>query len=249
MKTLLKLLVGLTLLVAVWHLSTVIFQIPAYLVPSPVVTYLAFVENFSSIFPNSIVTISEVLLGFLIANVLSVFLALSISFFPKIEGTAVTAAIVLKTLPIIAIAPLLVLWFGPGIWSKVAAVVVICFFPAFVNILRGTRSLDSASHDLIRLYSPTRLQIVRYFILPGIKPYLYSALKVSSSLAVVGALVGEFISANSGLGFLIISSYYTMNIPLVFATLFVTSALGLVLYGSIHLVEKREVSGRLFDYN
>lgn len=242
MMTFLKICLGLGLFITFWYAITLLFQIPEYLVPSPAATFSTFVNNFNSIASNTGVTLVEVLIGFAIANVLSLIIALTIAFFPRIEGTAVSTAIVLKTLPVIAIAPLLVLWFGPGIWSKVAAVVVVCFFPAFVNILRGTRSLDSASHDLMRLYSPSRMQIVKYFILPGVKPYFFSALKVSSSLAIIGALVGEFISANSGLGFLVISSYYTMNIPLVFAVLLVISAMGLVLYGVIHLIEMRSVS-------
>lgn len=247
MIKIIKTFIGIGAVLISWHLFVKIFAIPEYLVPSPAATYQAFYGNFSSIITNTGITASEVIIGFLIANVFSVFLAILIAFFPRFEGTAVSAAIILKTLPIIAIAPMLVLWFGAGIWSKVAAVVVVCFFPAFVNILRGTQSLDSASHDLIRLYSPSKFQIVRYFILPGIQPYLYSALKVSSSLAIIGALVGEFISANSGLGFLIISSYYTMDIPLVFASLFVTSSMGLLLYGLIHMLEIRNTTNHKFD--
>lgn len=223
----------------VWQVSTELFHIPEYLIPSPMSIYESFTSHATIIMSNSVFTIQEILIGFIIANTLSVWIAIMVAFFPKFETAAISTSIVLKTLPIIAIAPILVLWFGPGIWSKVAAVVVVCFFPSLVNMLAGIKSLDSSIHDLIRLYSPTKWQIVRLFILPGVRPYLYSALKVSSSLAVVGALVGEFISANSGLGFMIISGYYSLDIALVFAVLFATSAIGLSMYGLISLMEQK----------
>ena len=246
-RLILKILLGLVVFVAIWHLITVIFQLPNYLLPPPLDVWHAFVTNADHIIENSAVTIQEVLIGFVIANVLSVSIAIAVGFFPRLEGGAVATAVIMKTLPIIALAPLLVLWFGPGVWSKVAAVVVICFFPSLVNVLRGIKSLDASARDLILLYSPTKLQIVRYFILPGVRPYLYSALKVSSSLAVVGALVGEFISANQGLGFMIISGYYAMDVPLVFAVLVVTSAIGLLMYSLIHALESRHQASLRID--
>lgn len=246
-RLILKVLLGLICFVALWHLVTVILRLPNYLLPPPLEVWRAFAVNIDQILANSIITLQEVLIGFIIANVLSVSIAIAVGFFPRLEGGAVATAVVMKTLPIIALAPLLVLWFGPDIWSKIAAVVVICFFPSLVNVLRGIKSLDASARDLILLYSPTKLQIVRYFILPGVRPYLYSALKVSSSLAVVGALVGEFISANQGLGFMIISGYYSMDVPLVFAVLVVTSAIGLLMYGLIHMLESRHQADVRFD--
>jgi len=234
-----KTILGILTFLVVWYMSVAIFRLPTYLLPSPLDVWYSLTGNIGIIFENGVVTLQEILLGFFIANMLSVSIAIAVSFFPRLEGTAVASAVVMKTLPIIALAPILVLWFGPGIWSKVAAVVVICFFPSLVNVLRGIKSLDASARDLILLYSPTKFQAVRYFILPGVRPYLYSALKVSSSLAVVGALVGEFISANQGLGFMIISGYYSMDIPLVFAVLVVTSIMGLLMYWGIDTLESR----------
>ena len=234
-----KIVFGVTVFLLIWHAITVIFQIPNYLLPSPLDVWQSLIVNFGLIAENGIITLQEILIGFFIANALSVLIATTVGFFPKLEGGAVATAVVMKTLPIIALAPILVLWFGPDMWSKVAAVVVICFFPSLVNVLRGIKSLDTSARDLILLYSPTKLQTVRYFILPGVRPYLYSALKVSSSLAVVGALVGEFISANQGLGFMIVSGYYAMDVPLVFAVLAVTSIIGLLIYWCIDTLESR----------
>lgn len=241
MKTLVKTLLGIIAFIAAWHMVVVLFAVPTYIIPTPLEVASAFVERGDEILKNTGITAAEVLLGFLIANIVSCILAMSLSFFPKVESVVLSMAVVLKTMPIIAIAPILVLWFGPGLWSKVAAVIVICFFPSLVNILRGIKSLDTSIKDLVSIYSPTRLQTVRLFFIPGIKPYIYSSLKISSSMAVVGALVGEFISANSGLGFMIISGYYNMDIPLVFAILVVVSSIGLILYGLINLIEKYDL--------
>lgn len=239
-RQIIKPVLGAFVFLILWHIATVIFRLPDYLLPPPLDVWHTLITNLGLIFENGVVTLQEILLGFFIANALSVSIAIAVGFFPKLEGGAVAAAVIMKTLPIIALAPILVLWFGAGMWSKVAAVVVICFFPSLVNVLRGIKSLDASARDLILLYSPTKLQVVRYFILPGVRPYLYSALKVSSSLAVVGALVGEFISANQGLGFMIISGYYSMDIPLVFAVLVVTSLIGLLIYWCIDILESRK---------
>lgn len=241
-------LTGFVAAILIWQVLVTLIELPDYIIPSPRATLDAFISNADQILSNGVITVQEIAIGFIVANTLSVLIAIMIGFFPRVESTAMTAAVILKTLPIIALAPILVLWFGPGIWSKVAAVIVICFFPSLVNILRGIKSLDGAARDLILLYSPTKIQTVRYFILPGVQPYLYSALKVSSSLAVVGALVGEFISANKGLGFMIISGYYSMDIPLVFAVLFVTSAIGLLIYGTIQYVETKTLARQKADF-
>lgn len=238
MRKVCRVVLTVALIVVAWQALTWLLGVPSYLLPSPLSIGEAFVSNREAILNNSLITIGEVAAGFIIANVISIMAAIAISFKPSLENGAMTVAIILKTLPVIALAPVLVLWFGSGVGSKVAAVVVVCFFPSLVNILRGIKSLDSSSKDLISLYSPTRAKTVRYFILPGVRPYLFSALKVSSSLAVIGALVGEFVSANSGLGFMIISGYYSMDISLVFAILVVTSILGLLMYEAINILEK-----------
>ena len=118
---------------------------------------------------------------------------------------------------------------------------LICFFPALVNVLRGIKSLDRNLLALFKVYQANRRQLIKLLIFPSILPYLFAALKVSSSLAVVGALVGEFIGSNKGLGFLIVSNYYNMNTAFVFAAITVSALMGISFYYAINFLEKNRM--------
>lgn len=226
----------------IWHLLVIWLKIPSYLLPSPLSVLQALIDNFSIIFSNMLITLGESLLGFLIANVTSIVIALVIAFKKELEDSIIPFAITLKTIPIIAITPLLVLWFGPGEYSKVATAALICFFPSLVNVLRGVKSLDRDHISLFKVYSANKIQLTCLLIIPSILPFLFAALKVSSSLAIVGALVGEFVGANKGLGFLILSNYYVMDTPMVFACLMISSLMGITFYYSIHFIERKIIT-------
>src|SRR3989344_1867098 len=239
MDKIIKIILTLSVFILVWYLMVITLRIPTYILPDPITVFGSLTVNRLAIFTNSIITLKESFLGFFIANIISVTIALGIVFNKNIENTIMPFAITLKTIPIIALTPLLVVWFGPGEYSKIATAALICFFPSLVNVLRGVKSLDRDLVKLFKAYSASKLQLIKMLIFPSILPYLFAALKVSSSLAVVGALVGEFIGANKGLGFLIISNYYTLNTPYVFASIIISSLIGILFYYAIHFVEKR----------
>lgn len=157
----------------------------------------------------------------------------------KVEHYLSPIAISLKSIPLIAIIPIIILWFGSGIPSKVVAVVLICFFPSLVGLMRGIKSINNNFLELFDIYAKTDFQKIKYLVLPSTLPYLFSSLKISSSLAVVGALVGELIAVNKGLGFLIITAYYSFDIPLVFAVVIITCLIGLFFYYFIHAIENK----------
>ncbi len=218
MGKLIKKLSVFAAIVFFWHILAVAFRIPSYLFPGPVLVFSSLWENKIAIFNNTLITLNETLVGFLIANLVSISIALGIAFNKDLEDFIMPFAITLKTIPVIAITPLLVIWLGSGSSSKIATAALICFFPSLVNFLRGAKSLDRDLVELFKVYSANKVQLTKMLILPSILPYLFAALKVSSSLAVVGALVGEFIGANRGLGFLILSNYYNLNTHYVFAS-------------------------------
>lgn len=242
-KIIIKIIV-LVIIIVLWQITITILNVPTYIFPAPVKVFDALVEHRQIISISAIITMTEAFLGFLIANLVSITIALLISFYKNLENIIIPPAIVIKTMPIIAIAPLLTLWFGSGIFSKVVAAMLVCFFPALVNVLRGVKSLNIELFWLFKIYSANKLQLIKKLILPGILPYLFAAFKTSSSLALVGALVGEFIGSNKGLGFLIISNYYNMNIPLVFAAIATSSIFGISFYYVIHFFEKKMVFDR-----
>lgn len=224
-----------------WIIISYVFNPPSYLFPNIYSVGKCFQENYKVFVENALYTIIEVIIGFIIANLLGLILAIIVIHYRQLEQTVTIMAIILKTIPIIAIAPLLVLWFGHGIWSKVSAVAITCFIPILVNVLSGAKEILAKYRDVIYLYNLTKIQKTRYFIIPGIIPYLISAFKISSSLAIVGALVSEFISANKGLGYLIISNYYSMNIAGVFVCIILSSIIGISIYFLCSKIEKRTI--------
>ncbi|EKE05259.1 MAG: hypothetical protein ACD_19C00379G0001 [uncultured bacterium] len=242
MDKIIRITLTLFVFILVWYLVVITLRIPTYILPDPITIFKSLTVNRLAIFTNSIITLKESFLGFFIANIISVTIALGIVFNKNIENTIMPFAITLKTIPIIAITPLLVVWFGPGEYSKIATAALICFFPSLVNVLRGVKSLDRDLVNFFKAYSANKIQLIKMLIIPSILPYLFAALKISSSLAVVGALVGEFIGANKGLGFLIISNYYTLNTPYVFSSIIISSLIGILFYYAIHFVEKRVVT-------
>lgn len=233
-----KMLSTIFVIIIFWMIISCVFNPAEYLFPSLNSVIKSFFDNYQVFLENAIYTILEIVIGFGIAMILGMSLAIIAIHYTYLEQILTFCAIILKTIPIIAIAPLLVLWFGHGIGSKIAAVAITSFIPILINILSGAKNIILKYKNIICLYNLGRWQITKYLILPGIMPYLISALKISSSLAIVGALVSEFISANKGIGYLIISNYYSMNISGVFVCIILSSVVGIGIYYAFDKLEK-----------
>ena len=234
-----KSIIGILVIMIIWLLITFIFNPPSYLFPSLINTIKVFISNYQLYIHHTLVTVSEIILGFMVAMLIGLLLSLISLYYQKTETIFTFMSIILKTIPIIAIAPLLVLWFGSGIGSKVAAVAITSFIPIFINTLTGSKTMLTRYKNIIGIYSLNKQQISKIILLHGVSEYIISSLKISSSLAVVGALVSEFISANEGLGYLIISNYYSMNIAGVFVCIMISGLLGILIYSSCTFLEKR----------
>ncbi|HZX20694.1 MAG TPA: ABC transporter permease [archaeon] len=159
----------------------------------------------------------------------------------KLEQGFYPYAIALKTTPIIAIAPLLILWLGSGIESKIASSAIICFFPILVNTVNGLKSADEETLNLLKSYSASKWQIFTKIRLPLAAPYIFSALKISTGLAVVGAIVGEFVGSNQGIGYLILVSSYHLETAKMFAAIFLSAFIGITFFYLITWIEKKVV--------
>jgi NitT/TauT family transport system permease protein len=237
--SLLAYIVGLFLLV---ELSFLIINPPKYLLPSLNIIFESIVDNRLVISQNFLMTIFEIIIGFFIANALSLALSVLIFLNKRFEKSIISLAIVIKTIPLVAIAPFLILFFGSDIVSKVIAVVLICFFPSLINMIRGINSIPKEMQDIFSLYSATKKDTIKYLVLPFTLPYLFSSLKTSSSLAVIGALVIEFITVNSGIGFLIITGYYRLDIPFVYANIILISLSGVLFFYLIQIIEYKVIN-------
>jgi NitT/TauT family transport system permease protein len=221
-----------------WQALVVGLRIPEYLLPTPVVIVTT-IER--SLLTEIGYTAGEALCGFAIASALAFAGAVLFVRFRTIEQGLFPMAITLKTTPIVAIAPLLVLWLGTGWWSKVAAAVLISFFPVLVNTVKGLKAPEADFQDLFRTMRAEPTQIFRKLRVPYCLPYFFSALKISSSLAIVGAIVGEFVGAEHGLGYLIVISSAHLETPTVFQAIGAAAIIGIAMFYVLEFIEKRVV--------
>jgi len=225
----------------VWEIIVLIFNIPNYILPSPISIFSEIINKFFLLIDHTLTTMIESLLGFLLANSISFLAAIAFAHSKTIEKGLYPYAIALKTTPIVAMAPILILWFGTGIISKIVTSAVICFFPILVNTIRGLKDVDEDALNLFESLSASKWQVFKKLRLPNSLPYIFSALKISTSLAIVGAIVGEFVGSNKGLGFLILVSSYHLETSTMFAAIIMSALSGILFFYAISFIEKRVV--------
>jgi NitT/TauT family transport system permease protein len=225
-------------MLVLWQGMVMTLHIPEYLLPAPT-AILATIDR--TLVTQLAVTSLEALIGFLIASTLAFASAILFVRFPTLEDGLFPIAIAVKTTPIVAVAPLLVIWLGTGWWSKIVAVVLICFFPVLVNAVKGLKAADAEYRELFQTLGATGAQEFRKLRIPYCLPYLFSALKISSSLAVVGAIVGEFVGATQGLGYLIIVSSAHLETATLFAAIAAAAMAGIAMFYVIGWTERRVV--------
>ena len=229
------------LLLLVWQLVTWFGSFPTFILPSPAQVGIRFGQAImdGSLLRNTAVTLVEVLfglaLGISVATVLGYLLARSL----RLERFLSPYIVASQSIPIVAIAPLLVIWFGPGLSSKVLVCALIVFFPVLVNTVVGVRSVPEDLRDLMRSLQATRWQTLKNLELPAALPVFLGGLRIGATLAVIGAVVGEFVGAKSGLGFLVNVGRGVYDTALVFVAVFTLIAMALILYGLVAMIEKR----------
>ena len=219
-----------------WEVAVRALNVPAYLLPPPTAVAAAIDQ---SLFFHLAVTLAEALAGFAIASTGAFATALLFVRSPTLERGLFPIAIAFKTTPLVAIAPLLVLWMGTGWSSKIAAAALICFFPVLVNSVKGLKAADADYLELFRSLKASRAQEFRKLRIPYCLPYLFSALKISSSLAIVGAVVGEFVGATRGLGYLIMVSSSHLETDVLFSAIIAAAAAGIFLFQLLGWLEQR----------
>lgn len=224
--------------ILLWELAVRIFDTPTYLLPAPS-AIVGVIDG--SLGGHMMVTLMEALVGFILANILGFMTAVIFVHSKPIEKGIFPLAIALKTTPLVALAPLLVVWMGTGYSSKVVASMLICFFPILVNSVKGLKAIEHEAWELFSTYKGTRWEIFWKLRLPTSLPYVLSALKISSSLAIVGAIVGEFVGANKGLGYVVLVSSYHMDTPVMFSAIIASAVCGLALFWTISLIEKKVI--------
>lgn len=227
------------LIIGTWEFLVRFFSLPQYLYPPPSVIFIDIIKNIGNLLFHTGITFMEALLGFLLANTLGILTAIIFTHSKIIEKSLYPFAIALKTTPIVAMAPILILWFGNGYLSKIAAAALISFFPSIVNTIKGLRNIDPESLDLFKSMSANKWQIFFKLRVPTALPYIFSAMKISSSLTIVGAIVGEFVGADKGIGYVILVSSYHLETDKMFGAVVCAALAGIIFFRIISLLEKK----------
>lgn len=228
---------GLLAAIGLWWLATIVFSIPTYLVPSPADVAARFAEDPVMLLQNTWVSLLETMEGFLLAIVIGVPIALLIVRSAILERLVYPLLLMVNAIPKIAVAPLLVVWMGFGQGPKVLMVLLMCFFPIVISTAQGMKSTPAELVELLRSLNASRTQEFFKLRLWHAMPQIFTGLKVAISLAVIGSVIGEFVGATQGLGYLIQQSGASADTALAFAAITLLSIMSIVLFYGLVLLE------------
>lgn len=225
-------------ILALWEGCCQLLRLPVYVLPAPSRIFAAFVRDFHLLLHHAAITVLEVALGLGIGAAVGIAVAV-LAFYVRPLGQALTPFLVgTQVVPIFAVAPLLVLWFGYGIWPKVAVAAMITFFPVAINLLDGLRSIPSGLLEFFQALGVREPKLLRLVRLPATLPFLLSGLRVGATLSLVGATVGEWVGASRGLGYLMIQANARLRMDRVFAAVLLLTLLGLGLFAALTGLER-----------
>jgi NitT/TauT family transport system permease protein len=226
-------------IVTLWEISVRVLDVPRFLVPAPSAVLLAIETDASTLAASMTTTAEGALAGFALSAVLGTASGLVLSLSRTIERGLYPYALFLQTVPIVAIAPLLVLWFGPGLRAVAVSAFIVSVFPVVANTLSGMRSVDPHLRDLFHLYGAKRLDVLLKLELPWAIPSIATGFRIASGLSVIGAIVGEFVAGfsegHAGLGITVLAAYRQLRTDLLFAAVVLASLLGLGLFAAVNL--------------
>ena len=230
---------ALTLLATaiLWELAARYLQIPTWLLPSPSAIGEALFEWRGELFRHTLVTLYETLVGFGLALAFGVPLAALVTYSPLLQKTIYPLLLALQSVPKVAVAPLLALWIGFGVLPKVVVVFLVCFFPIIVATAAGLSAVPATVMELIRSLSASQYQIFTKIRFPSAMPHIFVGSKIAITFAVIGAVIGEFVGSESGLGYVILTSSSQLRTSLAFAALIILTVMSILLYYAVELVE------------
>ncbi|SDR62512.1 NitT/TauT family transport system permease protein [Rhizobiales bacterium GAS191] len=230
--------IGILIGIGVWAALVYVFKVPPFIAPSPFTVLETLISKFDVLMNNLWPTMIEAVGGFIIGNVFAITLATIFVHRKTVSETFFPLVVLINSIPVVAKAPILVLLLGNGFAPKIAIAAVISFFPTLVNMVRGLESVNPQAMELMRVLSASKREVFLKLRLYNSLPYLFSALRISASSSVVGAIVGEWIGSNYGIGALIIQATYAFDSALLYATVFVGSVFSVLFFMAIGLAER-----------
>lgn len=232
---------GVLLLLILWQSVSMASLLPHYLLPSPTDIVMALVRDFGTMMKHTRITLIEAFLGLGAGILLGFLLAVLMDAFPKLYEMLYPLIVLTQTVPTVAIAPLLVLWFGYGILPKIVLIVLVTFFPMAVGLLEGFRSVDMDAVALLRSMGAGRWEIFRFMKLPGALPSFFGALKIAVSYSVVGAVIAEWLGGFEGLGVYMTQARKSYAYDRMFAIIFLISGISLLLMKLVEFLQKKSM--------
>jgi len=229
---------ALILLIVAWEAVTKLLNVPVWLIPAPSEIVAATFERGTEVLFHTWVTFYETLLGFALAIVLGVPLAVAVVHSKSLSNTIYPLILVTQSIPKVAFAPILLIWFGYGDFPKILVAFLVAFFPIVVDTATGLRSPPPQAIDLARQLAASDFQVYTKIRFPSALPHFFAGLKVAITLAVIGAVIGEFVGAESGLGFLVIESTSHFKTPLAFGAMMLLAIMSMVLFAVVAIAER-----------
>ncbi len=226
------------LLFLVWEFGVALLGIKPYLLPAPSRIWADFIKRADTVGAATIVTTYEILGGYFLAVAVSIPMALAVAYSRFLESSVYPVVVFLQIIPKIAIAPLFIIWFGFGYFPKLLIVFLLSFFPIVVSSIAGFKSVDPEIMDFARTTGAGGWKMFARIRLPQALPEIFTGLKVGAALSATAALVAEFVASDRGLGYLLLQYNGNLDTPMVFAIIVVLSAIGLILYYTVELIEK-----------
>lgn len=222
----------------VWHFGVVLFAVKEFILPTPISAIQTIFQAKYRWPMNFMATFYEVVGGFLISGLVGVILGVMVVWSEFLKRSILPFLVFLNSLPKIAVAPLFMIWFGYGILPNILIVFLISFFPVVINTATGLVAVEEDLLDLVRCLHATKWQRMRKIQLPNSLPYIFSGLKIAATTAVTGAIVGEFVASDKGLGAVIIASQTTLSTPVIFGSLILITIIGMILFGFVGIMER-----------
>ncbi|HLH48908.1 MAG TPA: ABC transporter permease [Roseiarcus sp.] len=229
---------AIVLLLVLWEAGVAIFHVRPFIAPAPSAVAALLVKKIGLLLQNLAPTAIEAVSGFVLGNLAAIIIATVFVYRRTVEEAFFPIAVMVHTIPVMAYAPILVLLLGNGIEAKIAIAAMICFFPTLVNMTRGLRSVTPQQMELMRILSASPREVFFTLRLKNALPYLFSALKIAAATSVIGAIVGEWIGATTGIGALIIQATYNFDSPLLYATIVVGSAFSALFFAVVSWAER-----------
>jgi NitT/TauT family transport system permease protein len=240
-------IVTAVVLFGAWEFSIHLFHIPQYVAPAPSEVLVELFKQRRLLAQNVAPTLLEGLGGFAIGTSVAVALAILMVRSRILERSLFPIAVFIHTVPILAIAPILVLLFGTGYTPKVLIAAMLCFFPMLVNMVRGLNAISPQAFELMKILSASDWEIFRKLRFPSSVPFFFSALRVTAPTSIIGAIVGEWLGSDRGLGAIILQATYNFRAPLLYATIFIATAASMTMFWLVGYVERRVVTWQSAD--